>query len=159
VDLRRARSRMATAFGVALGQLVWVVTTSVGLVAVLLASAPVPPLDAHMGRSLTLSRAIRHGLTSDLANPKMAVFANVLPQFAPQSGGMLSILVLLGVIFAAMTLLWLVLYSVAITTVGGILQRSAMRRVLEGAMGGVLVLLGIRLPAEQRAPQPSSPFP
>jgi threonine/homoserine/homoserine lactone efflux protein len=92
VDLRRARSRMATAFGVALGQLVWVVTTSVGLVAVLLASAPVPPLDAHMGRSLTLSRAIRHGLTSDLANPKMAVFASVLPQFAPQSGGMLSIL-------------------------------------------------------------------
>ena len=158
MDLRRARSRMATAFGVALGQLVWVVTTSVGLVAVLLASAPVPPLDAHMGRSLTLSRAIRHGLTSDLANPKMAVFGSVLPQFAPQSGGMLPILVLLGVIFAAMTLIWLVLYSVAITAVGGILQRSAMRRVLEGAMGGV-VLLGIRLAAEQRAPQPSSPFP
>jgi threonine/homoserine/homoserine lactone efflux protein len=88
----------------------------------------------------------------------MALFASVLPQFAPQRGGMLSILVLLGVIFAAMTLIWLVLYSVAITTVGGILQRSAMRRVL-GALGGVLVLLGIRLAAEQRAPQPGSPFP
>jgi threonine/homoserine/homoserine lactone efflux protein len=110
---------MATAFGVALGQLVWVVTTSVGLVAVLLASEPVfnavkwlgatyliwlgiqtflqalrskasvPPLDPHMRRSLTLSRAFCHGLISDLANPKMAVFfASVLPQFAPQDGGM-----------------------------------------------------------------------
>ena len=172
---------IATAFGVALGQMVWVVATSFGLVAVLLASepvfnavkwlgaayliwlgiqtfvhalrskAPVPRLDAHMGRPLTPSQAFRHGLISDLGNPKMAVlFASVLPQFAPQGGGMLSTLVLLGAIFAAMTLIWLVLYSVAITAVGGILQRSAVRRVLEGVMGGVLVLWGFRLAAEQR---------
>jgi len=113
-----------------------------------------------MGRSLTLSLAFRPGLTSDLANPKMATFfASVRPQFAPKSGGMLSILVLLGVIFAAMTPIWLVLYSVAIAAVGNILQRSAMRRVLEGAMGGALVPFGIRPAAEQRAPQPGSPVP
>jgi threonine/homoserine/homoserine lactone efflux protein len=172
---------MATAFGVALGQLVWAVATSVGLVAVLLASepvfnavkwlgaayliclgietmvrtlrskAPVPHLDAHIGQRLTLGRAFRHGLISDLGNPKMAVFfASVLPQFAPQGGGMLSTLLLLGAIFAAMTLIWLVLYSLAITAVGGALQRSAVRRVLEAAMGGVLVMLGLRLAAEQR---------
>jgi threonine/homoserine/homoserine lactone efflux protein len=171
----------ATAFGVALGQMIWVVATSVGLVAVLLASepvfnavkwlgaayliwlgiqtfvralrskAPAPHLDAHMGRPLTLSQAFRHGLISDLGNPKIAVFfASVLPQFAPHGGGVLSTLVLLGAIFAAMTLIWLLLYSAAITAVGGLLQRSTVRRILEGAMGGVLVLLGFRLAAEQR---------
>jgi len=172
---------VATGCGVSLGQMVWVVATSVGVVAVLLASepmfnavkwlgaayliwlglqnflqalrskAPVLPPDAHTDWPLTLGQAFRHGLISDLGNPKMAVFfASVLPQFAPQGGGMLSTLVLLGAIFAAMTLIWLVLYSVIITAVGGLLQRSAVRRVLEGSMGGVLVLLGFRLAAEQR---------
>ena len=47
-----------------------------------------------MGRPLTLTRAFRHGLIIDLGNPKMAVFfPSVLPQFAPQGGGMLSTLV------------------------------------------------------------------
>src|SRR5262245_12633535 len=172
---------VATGCGVSLGQMVWVVATSVGVVAVLLASepmfnavkwlgaayliwlgiqnvlhafrakAPFPPLAAAMGRPLALNQAFRHGLISDLGNPKMAVFfASVLPQFAPQGGGMLSTLVLLGALFASMTLTWLVLYSVVVTAVGGILQRSAVRRILEGTMGGLLVLLGFRLAAEQR---------
>jgi len=172
---------MATALGVALGQMVWAVATSVGLVAVLLASepvfnavkwlgaayliylgmqtlvralrskAPLPDPDAHMRRGLTLNQAFRHGLISDLGNPKMAVFfASVLPQFAPAGGGMLSTLLLLGATFAAMTLIWLVLYSLAVTALGSALQHSAIRRTLEGAMGGVLVLLGLRLAAEQR---------
>jgi hypothetical protein len=41
--------------------------------------------------------------------------------------------VLLAAIFAAMTLIWLVLCSVTITAVGGILQRSTTT-ALEGAM-------------------------
>ena len=47
----------------------------------------------------------RQGLFSDLSNPKMAAFfASVLPQFAPEGQGMLSSLVLLGLVFVVMTL-------------------------------------------------------
>lgn len=173
---------IATAFGVATGQIIWVLATSLGLVALLLASEPLfnaikllgaiylmwlglqaithavrsniatPGLEGKNERPrLRPTQAFRHGLLSDLGNPKMAVFfASVLPQFAPQGEGMLSALVLLGFVFAALALAWLTLYSIAVTAVGGILARSSVRRTVEGTMGGILVLLGLRLVVEQR---------
>ena len=57
----------------------------------------------------------RQGLLSDLSNPKIAAFfASIRPQFAPQDQGMLSSLVLLGLVFSIMTLAWLFLYAMVI---------------------------------------------
>jgi threonine/homoserine/homoserine lactone efflux protein len=91
------------------------------------------------------------GLLSDLGNPKMAVFfSSLLPQFAPQQGDVFASLVMLGLIFCAMTFAWLALYAAAIARLGALFQRSAMHRALDAAMGTVLIALGLRLAAEQR---------
>ena len=93
-----------TAFGIAVGQTIWAFATSVGIVALLIASEPVfvavkyagavyliylgvqalreavrpsVPQDiapTGRGQRLTRLRAFRQGVVSDLGNPKMAVF-------------------------------------------------------------------------------------
>jgi threonine/homoserine/homoserine lactone efflux protein len=95
---------IGTALGVSIGQLIWALATSVGLVAVLLASEPVfravrlagaayliwlgarslhaalgtrrsGPHDGSLGgRRLTSRTAFANGIVSNLGNPKMAVF-------------------------------------------------------------------------------------
>src|SRR5262244_1586643 len=102
-----------TAMGVSMGQVAWSVATSLGLVAVLLASKPIFQtlkligaaylvylgiMRRRAGISLSRSAALRQGIINNLANPKMAVFfASVLPQFAPPGDGMLGTLLWLGV--------------------------------------------------------------
>jgi RhtB (resistance to homoserine/threonine) family protein len=176
---------VATALGIALGQWIWALATSVGLVAILLASEPIfnairwagaayliwlgvqtlrsaltstpsaarsTAADiAHDRPSLSASSAFRQGLLSDLGNPKMAVFfASVLPQFAPESQGMLSAFVALGVMFSIMTLSWLTLYATVIASLGDAFRRSRIKRAIEGLMGAALVGFGVRIAYEQR---------
>jgi threonine/homoserine/homoserine lactone efflux protein len=173
---------IATALGVSAGQLIWVLATSVGLVAVLLASeqifnavrlagaaylvwlgiqtlwsvfnpggAPASEAVPSTRRHAPRLAGFRQGLISDLANPKMAAFfASVLPQFAPEGKGMLSSLVLLGLVFVAMTLAWLTLYAVVIASAGDAFRRSRLRRAIEGIMGATLIGLGARVAYEQR---------
>jgi threonine/homoserine/homoserine lactone efflux protein len=173
---------IATALGVSAGQLIWVLATSVGLVAVLLASeqifnavrlagaaylvwlgiqtlwsvfnpggAPASEAAPSTRRHAPRLAGFRQGLISDLANPKMAAFfASVLPQFAPEGKGMLSSLVLLGLVFVAMTLAWLTLYAVVIASAGDAFRRSRLRRAIEGIMGATLIGLGARVAYEQR---------
>jgi threonine/homoserine/homoserine lactone efflux protein len=174
------RAGLATGLGVSSGQMLWALATSLGLVALLLASEPVFQAVKLAGalyliwlgfqalrsalrpgaamaaaspawRPLAAAAAYRQGLINDLANPKMAAFfASVLPQFAPAGQGMLSTLLLLGAVFAALTFAWLALYAAAVAAAGERLRRSALRRWLEAATGAVLVGLGLRLAAEQR---------
>jgi threonine/homoserine/homoserine lactone efflux protein len=173
---------VATAFGVSTGQLIWAAATSIGLVALLLASEPVFQAVKMAGAvyliylgmktlisAFSLKRvepatetgstrkqlrpliAYGQGIINDLGNPKMAVFfASVLPQFAPQGQGMLSALVLLGLVFAALTFLWLSFYAYALSAAGAFLQQSRIRRTIEGFMGAVLVGLGIRIATESQ---------
>jgi threonine/homoserine/homoserine lactone efflux protein len=172
------RAGIATGLGVSTGQMVWALATSLGLVALLLASEPVfqavklagalyliwlgfqalrgalrpgGQIAATPRWRLGAAAAFRQGLINDLANPKMAAFfASVLPQFAPAGQGMLSALLLLGAIFAGLTFGWLALYAVAVAAAGDQLRRSGLRRWIEGVTGAVLVGLGLRLAAEQR---------
>ena len=61
------------------------------------------------------ARAFHQGLLSNLGNPKMAVFfAGIFPQFAPHGQATFSGLMMLGVLFSTLTLLWLTLYAAAI---------------------------------------------
>jgi threonine/homoserine/homoserine lactone efflux protein len=171
------RSGVATAAGVALGQAVWTVAASVGVVALLSASEPAfhalklagatylvflgaQSLYAalarrgHRGRGLARdvrldpARALRHGVLSNLGNPKMAVFfTSLLPQFAP--GGSFAALLLLGILFCLMTLAWLTLYAFAVARAKRLLT-GRVRRALDAVTGVVLVALGLRLAAEPR---------
>ena len=177
------RAGTFTALGVSVGQVVWAGATSVGLVALLLASEPVfqalkllgaaylvllgvqslrsalrrsplpnaGPAVTHRAR-LSGFRAFRQGVVNDLANPKMAVFfASVLPQFAVQGHGMLSKLVLLGLVFAALTFAWLAFYAALVARAGLLLASgSRVRSAIDGVAGAALIGLGIRVAAEER---------
>jgi threonine/homoserine/homoserine lactone efflux protein len=168
--------------GVATGQIIWALTSSLGLIAVLLASGLVfnmvklagaaylvwlgayaithalrsnvtDACDDRTGAGERIQRmqAYRHGLFSNLGNPKVAVFfASVLPQFAQQGADMLAKLLLLGLLFAAMTFTWLTLYCVVAKFAGWMFQRATVKRSIEGVTGSILVLLGLRLASEQR---------
>jgi threonine/homoserine/homoserine lactone efflux protein len=172
------RTGVATAGGVALGQAVWTVAASAGVVALLTASEPVfravklvgaaylvylgaqslraaVTKRAHQGRlrgstPLSATRALRQGVLSNLGNPKMAVFfASLLPQFAPEGGATFVALLALGLLFCSMTFLWLCCYAVAVARLGRLLT-GAVRRALDAVTGVVLVALGVRLAAEDR---------
>ena len=109
---------------------------------------PVDGAPAEQTSGLRPPRAFRQGLLSNLGNPKMVVFfTSLLPQFVtPGRGGFLALLVL-GLLFCAMTFAWLTFYAVAVARARAWLLRSQVRRVLDAITGTVLVALGLRLGA------------
>jgi threonine/homoserine/homoserine lactone efflux protein len=170
---------IATAFGVVGGQAVWAFATSLGVVALLLASEPafaavrlvgaaylvylgVQTLRAawrggsweiSAGReapSLPPRVAARQGFVSNLGNPKMAAFfPSLLPQFVPSGEPAFLPLLLLGLLFCTMTLFWLTAYAVIVSRAQGFLRRIGVKRTVEAVTGTVLVALGLRLAAER----------
>lgn len=80
----------------------------------------------------------------------MAVFfASLLPQFAPGGAGSFAVLLALGLLFCTMTLGWLTLYAVAVSSLRRYLAGS-LRRLVDAVAGTVLVLFGVRLATEPR---------
>jgi threonine/homoserine/homoserine lactone efflux protein len=168
------RCGIATGLGVALGLSIWTLAASAGIAAMLVASEPAfvavklagaaylvylgaqslraalrheAPAPAAPGAGASRT-AYRDGLLSDLGNPKMAAFfTSLLPQFGSSFGTM----VVLGLTFAALTWVWLALYSVAVAKMRSTLQRSRVRRAIEAVTGTVLIALGIRLATESRS--------
>jgi threonine/homoserine/homoserine lactone efflux protein len=163
-----------TALGVSGGQLVWALAASTGLAALLAASEPA--FDAlklagaaylialglqairdavrghapHVERSPQMPHGFRQGLISNLGNPKMAVFfTGLLPQFAPTTGSAFATMLVLGVIFAALTLAWLTLYAFAVARARTALERPRVRRTLDAITGTALIALGVRVAAER----------
>ena len=168
-------SGLSTAVGVCVGQCSWALATSAGLAALLVASEPafvalrlfgaaylvllgVQALRAAIGRrpsrisgsgprSARPAVAFRQGLVSNLGNPKMAVFfPSLLPQFAHS----FALLLALGLVFAAMTLLWLSAYALVVARAGDLLRRARIRRAVDAVVGVVLVACGVRLGSEAR---------
>jgi threonine/homoserine/homoserine lactone efflux protein len=167
------RGGMQTAVGVALGQAVWALATSLGVAALLRASEPAflalrlggavfllylgaSALRAALRREepTAISRSgspaprspLLQGLVSNLGNPKMAVFfMSLLPQFAGSFPGLLA----LGLIFCTMTLVWLTAYAFAVAKAGDFLRRRRIRRAIEAVTGAILVALGLRLATER----------
>ena len=171
-------SGVATAAGVSLGQAVWTVAASAGVVALLTASEPVfrtlklvgaaylvylgaQSLWAAIARRthehavrasapLSPGRALRQGVLSNLGNPKMAVFfASLLPQFARAGSASFAVLLALGFLFCVMTLVWLTFYAVAVARLGR-LMTGTLRRALDAVTGVVLIALGLRLATDER---------
>jgi len=95
--------------------------------------------------------ALRQGFISNLANPKMAVFfASILPQFAPHGGAVFGAMLLLGLLFCSMTLVWLALYAVVLSKVQEALIKPRAQRLIEATTGVALVVLGWRLASAER---------
>jgi RhtB (resistance to homoserine/threonine) family protein len=173
------RGGVFTAFGVVTGLAVWTFAAALGIAALLSASAVAfnvlkiagavyllwlglqllrergalaaerangRPAPRRVGR-----RAFRQGLFSNLGNPKIAVFfTSFLPQFVGDEGSALASLLVLGAVFCALGLVWLVAYGIAVGHGAGMLRRPAVRRALDRVTGVVLIALGIRLALEQR---------
>lgn len=167
---------ISTAIGVSLGQAVWAFSTALGLVALLVAAGPVfevlklagagyliflglqsiyaafrPATPGQRdvdraGGSSGAQAALRQGIFSNLANPKMAVFfASLLPQFTPTAEPGFVDLAALGIVFCIMTFFWLTAYACIVSRAGDVLRRPKVRRFLEGVTGAALVALGVRV--------------
>jgi threonine/homoserine/homoserine lactone efflux protein len=167
------RSGVATAAGVALGQAAWTLAAAVGIASLIAASRPafvalqlagaaylvllgvqslVRALRRRGGPSITTApcvagpQALRQGLLSNLANPKMAAFfTSLLPQFATAGGLRFTTLAGLGLLFSVLTFAWLGLYAAAVARARRMLLRDRVRRVLDAITGAVLIAFGMRL--------------
>lgn len=62
----------------------------------------------------------------------------------------ISILVILGGVFCAITLAWLNVYAVVVARVGDFLRHDRIRRAMEATTGVDLVGLGLRLATNPR---------
>jgi threonine/homoserine/homoserine lactone efflux protein len=169
------RAGVFSAVGVSAGQAVWTIATATGIAALLAASEPaflavkivgsayliwlglqalvaaVRGRPRHVAdverRGFSAPKALRQGLLNNLGNPKMAAFfPSLLLQFAHS----FSALVALGLVFSALTLVWLSAYAFAVARAGDFLGRSRIRRVIEAVTGAILVALGFRVATEPR---------
>jgi threonine/homoserine/homoserine lactone efflux protein len=108
-------------------------------------------VERRAGAKMRARLAFRQGVVSNLGNPKMAVFfTSLLPQFTPSGGASFLALLLLGLLFCSLTLVWLTGYAVAVAKAGRVLLRPRIRRLLDAVSGATLVALGARLAAERR---------
>jgi RhtB (resistance to homoserine/threonine) family protein len=174
------RPALATSFGVAVGLLVWTLATALGVAAVVHTSAtafttlklvgaaylvwlgiqalraaghglPRDGSDAVVSRRVGARRGFRQGLISNLANPKIAVFfTSLVPQFVGSGHGVLVPSLLLGALFALMTVIWLCGYALLAARAGGLLTRPRVKAALDRVSGCVLIGLGLRLATERR---------
>src|SRR5262249_23498753 len=107
-------------------------------------SAVDSPMETDAPRSAWA--ALRVGLTTNLANPKVGVFyLSVLPQFLPPSVNPFAWSMVLAGVHAAEGMLWFALLITAINRTRRVLARPRVKQWLERATGAVFVALGIRL--------------
>jgi threonine/homoserine/homoserine lactone efflux protein len=165
------RAGVFTAAGVSTGQATWTIAAAAGVAALLQASEPAfvavrlagaaylvylgaqtllgavrSRAVSHRPRRATDRGSFRQGLLSNLGNPKMAIFfTSLLPQFGTSFAGMLG----LGLVFCAMTFVWLSAYSVAVARAGDVLRRPRIRRIVDVITGAALAAFGVRLATER----------
>jgi len=103
------------------------------------------------GEGRSPGRALRDGALSNLGNPKMAIFfSSLLPQFVAPGPGAGAAMFGLGLVFVAMTTVWLSGYAVVVARAGDVLRRPRIRRTIDAVMGAILVAFGVRLAVAER---------
>ncbi|MDO9377546.1 MAG: LysE family translocator [Nocardioidaceae bacterium] len=96
------------------------------------------------------SRAFRQGLTSNLLNPKVAMFYLALfPQFHLSGLGPTAGSVVLAATMLGLVVIWYVLLQAAVGAVESFLARRRTRRVLAGGSGVALTALSVVLLADR----------
>jgi RhtB (resistance to homoserine/threonine) family protein len=169
-------SGMWTATGIGLGVCVWVVAASIGMAALLAASALAftivkvvgaaylvylgvksiraaikdrrrPVDDIDLGRGMSRWAAFRSGLLCNVLNPKAAVFFTALmPQFIG-SGREWTLIGELAVVAMLACTVWFLLLANLIGLLRKVLDRPRVRAWLNGVTGAVMVALGLRVAA------------
>jgi threonine/homoserine/homoserine lactone efflux protein len=159
------RVGLASVAGIHVGTLVHVAAATVGLSALIVASAVAFSVVKYAGAAYLIylglrrllgrddgdrierpresyRRAFVRGAVVNMLNPKTALFfLALLPQFVdPDRGGVWSQALVLGLVFVALGLVSDSLYALAAGTVGGLLRRR--RRGLRYGSGVVFVGLG-----------------
>ena len=159
------RVALASVAGVHLGTLVHVAAATIGLSALIVASALAFNVVKYAGAAYliyigvrkllgrdeseevdrpreSLRRAFMRGTVVNVLNPKTALFfLALLPQFVdPDRGGVWSQALVLGLVFVALGLVSDSLYAIAAGTVGDLLRRR--RRALRYGSGVVFIGLG-----------------
>jgi threonine/homoserine/homoserine lactone efflux protein len=164
------REALLVTVGNSVGILAWAVFAAVGVAAVVAASASlfttiklagaivliVLGLQGLLARKTAApppppGTALRQGLITSLANPKLAVFFVALfPQFVPAGAPVLPRALAMAGMVVALDLVWYsaLAYCVARTR-RAFAQRPWLARA-ERLTGGVLVALGVRLALERR---------
>jgi len=159
------RTGLASVAGVHLGTLVHVAAATVGLSALIVASAVAFSVVKYAGalylvyvgvrkllgrdepslepgrRRVSYRRAFVRGAIVNVLNPKTALFfLALLPQFIdPDRGGVWSQALVLGLLFVALGLVTDSGYALAAGTVGGLLRR---RRAMRYGSGAIFIGLG-----------------
>ncbi|MFG2830773.1 LysE family translocator [Streptomyces sp. NPDC048434] len=165
---------LRTAAGITTGLLVWGVFTVVGLAAILAASAQAYFVVKILGaaylvllglqalwqsrrsapRTAALTatgpgRAYLTGLTTNVLNPKIAVFyTGLLPTLTPHGLPTAAGMGLLVLLHAMLTLTWLGAYAYLVSRARSFFERPRVRRLLDRVTGGVLIGFGVRVAAE-----------
>ena len=89
------------------------------------------------------------GFWSNVLNPKVAIlFLSLLPQFVEPGDPVLAKTLLLSGILLAMRLAWLLTFAAMTSRLAGVMRSDAVRRRLEIITGAVLIVLGIRVVAQ-----------
>jgi threonine/homoserine/homoserine lactone efflux protein len=168
--LHGRRAARATALGINLGIFLWTLAAAFGLAAVVAASAAAFTaiklagalylvylgVRALLGSHETVTvvaggSAFRQGLASNLLNPKIAVFfTSLLPQFVDAAHASPQDLLLLGLLFNCMGVVWLLTYAELAARGRDVLGRPRFKRALDRLTGVALVGLGVRLAFERR---------
>jgi threonine/homoserine/homoserine lactone efflux protein len=172
------RTILPTAAGICSGAIAWGAASSLGVAALLAASAQLyealklagaaylvilgivalrealGPRGADRARRGSSSRsrwgAYRLGLVNDLLNPKMGVFyVTFLPQFIAPGQPVFATSIMLACIHAAMGLTWLTIYGYGATRLADVFTGGRVRQALEATTGAVLVAFGLRLAADR----------
>jgi threonine/homoserine/homoserine lactone efflux protein len=96
------------------------------------------------------SRIYRTGFLSAILNPKLGFFfVTLLPQFVEPGQPVLARLLLLGVIFSAIGMAWLLVYGLVVTKVRDVIGTPRVRAWMERVSGVVLVGFAARLALER----------
>ncbi|KIV51654.1 lysine transporter LysE [Aneurinibacillus migulanus] len=95
--------------------------------------------------------AFRQGFLTNVLNPKVAVFfLTFLPQFLePGSNTFLQFLIM-GLTYAALTLIWFLMYVYLIHSINVWMKKPSVQRAIQGISGIVLLSFGIKLALERR---------
>ncbi len=110
-----------------------------------------PEVAAHLKQPVSRRRSFVEGVTSNVLNPKTAIFyLAFLPQFIHADDPVLLKSLFLAAIHFGMAFLWLCLLSLLLDRFRASLLSSALHRWLEGVCGLLLLGLGVRLLLERR---------
>ena len=171
------KAGLATAFGVAVGDVLHTVFAVIGLSAVILASAFLFTLVKYLGAAylvylglraifartgpeaagdgvrVTAQTAFRQAVLAEVLNPKTALFfLAFLPQFVvPENGAVALQLAIFGVVMILAGLLSTVVFALAAGKVGDWLRTNPVFLRWQGrVLGTIYCALGLRLAVQER---------